>query len=190
MALYQNGQRVATNTPAKQVTSTEYNNLTTAQKNNGTLYFISDAQDTVYQNLLYITDVIGNEDDLADYADGTIAGCIADLYDKLNGLSFSIDGTGNSHLQATYVGNNPSTVITPGTYTTDEEKVAHLLEVLGDEDEQGDEGHQVYQRLLRELRGEVGGQARALRGDHHHLQGVRYRFRKMAEPVGIIRNTI
>ena len=35
-------------------------------------------------------------------------------------------------------------------------------QVLGDEDEQGDEEHQVHQRLLHQLRGEVGGQDGAL----------------------------
>ena len=48
-------------------------------------------------------------------------------------------------------------------------------QVLGDEDEQGDEEHQVHQRLLRQLRGEVGGQDGSLRGDCHHLQADRVR---------------
>ena len=48
-------------------------------------------------------------------------------------------------------------------------------QVLGDEDEQGDEEHQVHQRLLHQLRGEVGGQDGALRGDRDHLQADRVR---------------
>ena len=42
-------------------------------------------------------------------------------------------------------------------------------QVLGDEDEQGDEEHQVHQRLLHQLRREVGGQDGSLRRDRDHL---------------------
>ena len=60
-------------------------------------------------------------------------------------------------------------------------------QVPRDQDQQGDEVHQVHQRLLHQLRGEVGGQARTLRGDRDHLQGYRVRQREVRERLGIKR---
>ena len=60
-------------------------------------------------------------------------------------------------------------------------------QVLGDEDEQGDEEHQVHQRLLYQLRGEVGGQDGSLRGDRDHLQGYRVRQREIRERLGLMK---
>ena len=52
-------------------------------------------------------------------------------------------------------------------------------QVPRDQDEQGDEEHQVHQRLLCQLRGEVGGQDGTLRGDRDHLQADRVRKREV-----------
>ena len=53
------------------------------------------------------------------------------------------------------------------------------------EDGQGYEEHQVHQWLLRQLRGEVGGQDGPLRGDHHHLQADGVRQRQVRERLGV-----
>ncbi len=54
-----------------------------------------------------------------------------------------------------------------------------------DKDRQGYEDHQVRERLLRRLRGEVGRQGWSLRGDHHHLQEHRGWLCQVRERVGI-----
>lgn len=130
MGLYVNGAMVATNTPIVDTTQAGYDALSNPGSTNNT-YFLSDSNDTTYQNLLRVVDLVGNEADLATTGNTTIAAAIADLYSRLDGLAFELDEN-TGVLSATSRAVN-ATTIPSGTYSTPTEKVNHLLSLLGSE---------------------------------------------------------
>ena len=87
-----NGQCIATSTRFRDITTAAYNLLSTAEKNDGTVYFITDydfQHDILTRGLTFV----GDTTVFADYADGTLCGIIADLYDRLDRMFLSSNVT-------------------------------------------------------------------------------------------------
>ena len=86
--LMYDGACIGTATKIQDITMQAYNQLSTAQKNNNTIYLITD-----YDYKSNILDkglaFIGDTTTFAAYADGTLSGIIADIYDKLERIIFS-----------------------------------------------------------------------------------------------------
>ena len=153
--LMKDGQIVATN--IKELTTSQYNALSTAQKNNGNIYAISDYTSDEYAKLTRIGNLVGNPDRLVDYADGTIIGAIADLYNRLNGISFNVDTTTNE-IELNYDATPPTPVtpIDPSTMT-DDEKIDYLEDLVGDPDDLAALGFTNAAAAIRWLYAKLGG---------------------------------
>ena len=127
------GKIVSTNEQVKTITMAEYNALSEEERNNGTSYFISDYDVYEYKKLVKIGVVIGDDAKLSGYADGTIVGAIIDIYNRLNGVSFTVGA--NNEVSFVYDG-TPPTAVDPVPLPedmTDYEKIAHYQEAIGDE---------------------------------------------------------
>ena len=126
------GKVVSTSEQAKPITIAEYEALSEEERNNGTAYYISDYDDNEYKKLIKVGNVIGREERLSGYADGTIIGAIVDIYNRLGGLSLSLDK--DDVIVFSYDGTAPTPAVTPGASEnmTDLEKINHFQEVIGD----------------------------------------------------------
>ena len=126
------GKVVGTANDMVELTQAEYDALSDEQKTDGTMYYITDATDAHYQKLLALNAIIGTESSLAGKADGTVIGAIADLYSRLGGLSFQVNPATNS-MEAIYNDEVSTTAETAelSTYASDEEKIAHMTELVG-----------------------------------------------------------
>ena len=128
-----NGQVIATNANATDITQSNYDSLSTAAKNNGTAYMVNSTDEQIIK-LLYALGLIGDQTALSGIADGTVAGAVEDLYNRLGGCEFSIEEI-EGVLTLTYdddpapSGNTPVDI---SELTTDDEKIDALLALIGD----------------------------------------------------------
>lgn len=133
MSLVFNGRIVSTNNPQVSITREEYEKLPQEMKDDPSItFFIIDDNDDDHKKLLELTSLIGSEEVLAKYADGTVLGAIKELYDRLGGLSFSVDPEFN-HVEAKYSDENPNNDIQQlAGNANDSAKIAHLETIIGD----------------------------------------------------------
>ena len=127
------GKIVSTSEQVKTVTVAEYNALTEEERNDGTSYYVSDYDDTEYKKLIKVGNVIGSDEKLSGYADGTIVGAIVDLYNRLGGISLSLGV--NDEVIFDYDDTTPTPVTSPDApkEMTDLEKIEHYQKVIGNE---------------------------------------------------------
>lgn len=147
----QNGRRIANLSPQLSLTQAEYEALSTAEKNNGTNYFITDADDTDHENIATLLAICGSRDILASMGDGTICGAIQTLYNQLGHFTFNLNQLDNT-LQAIYDDSqvvNPLPTLDPDA--TDAEKIAYLQTIVGDTTKLASTGHDTIATALREL---------------------------------------
>lgn len=132
-SLVQNGEVVATCNMEYDLTKEAYDALPEEDKTNESVtYFVNDFTDTDHQRLVTISGELGNVENLSGLADGTVFGCIKDLYDRLGGLFLSVDPE-FQYLQVQDVNNTTSTALPEFSETaSDQEKIAWLRAIMGD----------------------------------------------------------
>lgn len=131
MGIMIDGKLNATNSPRSELTESQYNDLSSSQKNNGTTYFITDANDSTYQKIQHLKNIIGNIDDLSAYGDGTIIGALQELVDRMGGFTFSLDAN-ESYVIGTCDDSQPTpATIDPPASDSDDDVADHLIELVG-----------------------------------------------------------
>ena len=131
MGIMVDGELRATNSPRSELTGSQYANLTNAQKNNGTAYYVTDENDSTYQKIQHLKNIIGNIDDLSGYGDGTIIGALQELVDRMGGITFSLDDNG-TYVIGTYDDSavTPATINPPASESVDD-VADHLIDLVG-----------------------------------------------------------
>lgn len=138
-------------------TREEYEALSDEVKNNGNAYFTPDDYDTEYTKLVHMGFVIGNDEELSGYADGTIVGAILDLYDRLGGLSLRLDA--NNNIEFVYNDEEVTPAEPAGNieYLTDADKINHIEDVIGSEDDLYNLGHPTIVSAIKSLYARLNG---------------------------------
>lgn len=151
------GKIVSTNEQTKAITLAEYNALSEGERNDGTSYYITDYDDNEYKKLVKVGNVLGNDAKLSGYADGTVVGAIVDLYSRLNGVSFTVGA--NDEVTFVYDGTTPTPVepVPSPDAMTDDEKITHYQEVLGDETALNNLGYANVISAIRDLYARLNG---------------------------------
>ena len=65
------GRIVGSDNIVKEISQSDYDNLSDAEKTNGTYYLVKDTTADDYQALLKLMEVVGDEQQLTGIADGT-----------------------------------------------------------------------------------------------------------------------
>lgn len=151
------GKIVSTSEQIRTITMAEYNALSDEERNDGTSYFVSDYDDNEYKKLVKVGNIIGNDDKLSGYADGTIVGAILDLYGRLNGVSFSVNA--NDEISFVYDDTTPTPVgpAPSPNDMTDSEKITHYQEVIGNETDLNNIGFTNVIAAIRDLYAKLNG---------------------------------
>lgn len=142
--------------PRVSLTQKEYDRLTEEQKNDGTIYTITDKDESDYYRLKEISDLIGPVSELNGIADGTIFGAIKAIYDNLGDMSFKV--VDETHLEATheiipYTNRIPK--LREGA--TDEEKLLYLESVLGDPSILKENGYKNLTSAVKDIYNRLAG---------------------------------
>jgi hypothetical protein len=165
MAMYINGKRVASNEGYQEITQAEYDALSDTDKMNGHIYLITDSNlNDDYVQLIRLQSLIGDETQLSGYADGTLAGILVDLYNRLGGFSFDL--TSDNTLTATYSDEKSTAVVRALSETaSDAEKVEHMLSLIGDEDTLAETGFSTIAAAIVELYNRLDGTSYSYNSD-------------------------
>ena len=157
--LYVDGKLIATDNQMVKISEEDYNKLPDSKKNNGDVYFVDSGNDSASNaKLIHLMSSIGNTSKLTNVSsDGTIVGAILSLYERLGGMSFSIDEEGEA-LKATY-----SDEVTPveipdiPVYLSDEEKIKYYMNILGDINKIGEKGFTNLSDMLLNIYNRLNG---------------------------------
>lgn len=157
MSIMLGGKIVSTSKQMQTVTAEEYAKLSVEEQMNGNAYFISDSFDDEYKKLIHMGTVIGNDEDLAGYADGTVIGAIVDLYNRLGGMSLQLDA--NNNIEFVYNDEDITPAESAGhvEYLTDAEKINHMEDVIGTEDDLYNLGYPTLVSAIRGLYSKLNG---------------------------------
>ena len=146
-----NGQVVGTNSPQVDITAAQYNQLTDTEKNNGTNYYIIDADAADHTKLNTLLALFGSRDILASLGDGTVMGAIQDLNTRMGHFTFNLDPS-ESYIVATNDPTDPSNTITGIDATaTDSEKIDYLISIIGDPTKLAGTGYDSIATALQDM---------------------------------------
>lgn len=136
MSLVYNGRTIATNNQQVTITQEEYNKLDPSVKNDPNIsFYVIDGAEANFETLMDIMATVGDGSKLSELPTGTVIGALKELYDRLDGIIFSIDPTYTylvaSHRDET-VNNDIQSL---NTNATDAEKVEYLKKIIGNTSE-------------------------------------------------------
>lgn len=136
MSLVYNGQTIATNNQQVTITSEEYDKLSPEVKNDPNIsFYVIDGAEANFEKLMDIMATVGDGSQLSNLPTGTVIGAIKELYDRLDGILFSIDES-YSYLIANKSNENPNNDIKIlDSSATDAERVEYLKEILGNKED-------------------------------------------------------
>lgn len=133
MILY-NGKLITNITePDEEITLSEYNALSEEDKMKDINYFVTDVNDEqLYADCMTMYKTIGDISKLSGYADGTIAGTIKDLYNRMGGMIFKIESDNFvTEYDGKFVTKDKNFVYS--LHITDESKSKALLQRIGED---------------------------------------------------------